>query len=298
MASVAMSDAMSLRQAVCRADKRGRNDWVETLVPRKLEEMQFHDAHRTAEEDGKHVGDQRANRRFYYTCEKSRQYKREWIATAARGKVFLDHACGEGESTVLAAQAGAKLAIGLDISPGSLASAEQRAREAGVADRTVFIQSDCEATGLPDESVDVVLCSGMLHHLDLEHAFPELERIMAPGAKCLAIEALNYNPLIRMYRRRTPELRTAWEKEHILSMKDVRFAREFFDVKNVKFWHMFTVLCTPLRNSPVFKPALAMANGLDALALRLYPLSLMAWQFSFELHKKAESGASLLSRAA
>ena len=112
---------------------------------------------------------------------------------------------------------------------------------------------------------------------------------MAPGGKCLAIEALDYNPLIRWYRRRTPELRTAWEKEHILSMKDVRHARQYFDVPTPKFWHLFSVLCTPLRNTPLLRPALAVASGLDAVLLKIYPLSLMAWQFSFEMRKKAST---------
>ena len=37
-------------------------------------------------------------------------------------------------------------------------------------------QGDCENTGLPNTCVDVILCCGMLHHLDLSYAFPEIRR--------------------------------------------------------------------------------------------------------------------------
>ena len=44
------------------------------------------------------------------------------------------------------------------------------------------------------------MCCGMLHHLDLSYAFPELRRILSLEGKILAIEALDYNPIIKLYR--------------------------------------------------------------------------------------------------
>lgn len=58
----------------------------------------------------------------------------------------------------------------------------------------------------------------MLHHLDLSYALPELRRILAPGGRILAVEALDYNPAIKLYRRLTPAMRTEWEKAHILGI--------------------------------------------------------------------------------
>ena len=34
-----------------------------------------------------------------------------------------------------------------------------------------FLQGDCENTGFPDNSIDVILCSEMLHHLDFALRF-------------------------------------------------------------------------------------------------------------------------------
>jgi ubiquinone/menaquinone biosynthesis C-methylase UbiE len=102
---------------------------------------------------------------------------------------------------------------------------------------TFFLQGDCERTEFPDSCIDVVVCAGMLHHIDLSNAFPELRRIMKPGAVAIANEGLNYNPLIKWYRNRTPNLRTKFEKDHILTNEDLRFAGRFFEVRDVKYWH-------------------------------------------------------------
>ena len=91
---------------------------------------------------------------------------------------------------------------------------------------------------LQDNSIDALVCCGMLHHLDLSFAFPELRRILKPGGKTLAIEALDYNPVIKFYRYLTPDMRTEWEKAHILSLKDVRFASRFFKVNRKDYWHV------------------------------------------------------------
>lgn len=50
--------------------------------------------------------------------------------------------------------------------------------------------------------------------------FDVLRRILKPNGVILAVEALDYNPMIKLYRIMTPEMRTEWEKAHILSYKD------------------------------------------------------------------------------
>ena len=252
--------------------------WEETLSARKRAELEFHDDHREIVEDGGQAGDADGNKKYYATSTGSDAYLYDWVAERAKGKVFLDYACGNGSFAIHAAKSGAKMAIGIDISSATIENAIRRAAAEG----------DCEDTGLPAESVDLLMCCGMLHHLDLSHAFPEIRRILKPGGSCLACEALDYNPVIKLYRMMTPALRTEWEKHHILSLKDVRFAQRFFDVKNVRYWHLFSIMATPFRNTSIFKQALRLGTALDSVALRVFPLSLMAWMFTFELHKRAD----------
>jgi SAM-dependent methyltransferase len=141
------------------------------------------------------------------------------------------------------------------------------------------LQADAENTELPENSIDTIICSGMLHHLDLSYAFPELRRILAPGGRILAIEALNYNPLIKLYRYLTPAMRTDWEKKHILSLKDLKFAKRFFRVQNIRYWHIVSIL------APYMKFMLHAFNRVDSFLTKIPLINLMAWIFTFELHK-------------
>jgi SAM-dependent methyltransferase len=128
----------------------------------------------------------------------------------------------------------------------------------------------------------------MLHHLDLSYAAPELRRLLKPGGRILAMEALNYNPLFRLYRRLTPDLRTEFEKEHILSLKDLAFLSRFFTVRSVQYWHLATLLATPFRRTVAFDSLLRLLDIVDKGMLRIPGLAQMAWMFTFELGKNKE----------
>ena len=282
-----------LRTAVERLALAPTGDWASGLSKRKQEEREFHNASKATRDrtdlTGATYEKMHGNKQFYSVVDASHFYLDAWLARHAPDAVFLDYGCGTGEQAIIAAKLGCALAIGIDISDGSIDKARANARAAGVADRCVFAQADCERTGLPDESVDVVLCSGMLHHVDLSYSFPELRRIMKPGARALAFEALAYNPAFRLYRRLTPSMRTAWEKEHTLSMRDVRFASRFFNVGEVRFWHLFVLLAVLVRTAPgLFRATRRLRDGIDAIALLLPGLRLLAWQFTFELRRPDE----------
>lgn len=286
-------DLNELRTVVERLALASTGNWACSRSKRKQEERAFHNASKATRDRTDLGGDaykaMHGNKKFYSVVDASHFYLNAWLARHAPGAVFLDYGCGTGEQAIIAAKLGCALAIGIDISDGSIDRARDNARTAGVADRCVFVQADCERTGLPDESIDVVLCSGMLHHVDLSYAFPELRRIMKPGARALAFEALAYNPAFWLYRRLTPLMRTAWEKEHTLSMRDVRFASRFFNIGEVRFWHLFILLAVMVRSvPPLFAGARWLLDGVDAIALRIPGLRLLAWQFTFEFGRSAE----------
>lgn len=281
-----------LKEIARKSDRRNDSEWVGSLEDRKQKESEFHDE--------KHRGMQQAhannamdtyeaiytNRKYYRAVGACSEYAKNWLLEESKGKVLLDYCCGVGGSSISAAKSGAGLCIGIDISAYSLDVAKRRAEEEGVADRCVFIQGDAENTGLPDNSVDRIICSGVLHHLDVTKAFPELQRILKPGGRILAVEALDYNPAIKLYRMRTPNIRTEWEKAHILSLKDVRLARKYFSVENIRFWHI-TAIAGPHLPS-FFLPIL---HGIDRVMERIPGLQLLAWMFTFEMVKPAKSSS-------
>jgi SAM-dependent methyltransferase len=258
-------------------------EWMASLDERKKRELEFHDMHRdrTVQQDLPQDTYEKlyGNRKYYGATALSSDYFDRWVERNAPGKVVLDYCCGDGARTIAAAKAGAALAIGIDISRTSIENSTRDAAAAGVADNTYFVQADAENTRLPDDSVDVVMASGVLHHLDLSFVFPELRRIMTPGGKAFAFEALDYNPAIKLYRRMTPDMRTEWEKSHILSLADVRFARRFFDIGEVRFFHIMSILGTHL------PAALRTLNAVDRVLTRVPGLRRMAWIFTFELIK-------------
>lgn len=261
------------------------SDWVATLEDRKREEAEFHNADRADHRDEDRASS--PNRKFYESYDKVEKFIADWVQQHARGGAFLDYACGNGHLARMAAAAGAKVVAGIDISDVSVKNAAERATQAGYGDFTYFLQRDCEDTKLPADSFDAVLCSGMLHHLDLTRAFPELHRIMAPGGRILGVEALSYNPFIQLYRKRTPELRTEFEAEHILGMKDLKLASKWFEVENVKYWLMAAPAAALLPAGPIRKTGIVVGHILDKVLTRVPGLQMWSWVFSFELVKRA-----------
>lgn len=278
-----MKDISALKKRLEEIEKVSNEDWMGSLSDRKRNELEFHDADRDVnrmnslneDEYEKFYG----NKKYYQGTSLSRFYLHKWIRENAKDRIFLDYACGNGGNAIEAAKYGAKIAIGLDLSRVSIENAKSAARKEKVDGKTYFIQADAETTMLPDASIDTVVCSGMLHHLDLSYAFFELRRILRPGGKLLAFEALNYNPAIKLYRYLTPNMRTNWEKHHILGLKDIRFAKRFFEIGEIRYWHITSIL------APHMLFALETLNWIDQFLTRIPILRLMAWTFTFELIK-------------
>jgi SAM-dependent methyltransferase len=268
-------------------DKITNQQWKESLTDRKIKELDFHDQDR----DQNRVEESKSsdtyekfygNKKYYTATKRSNAFVTDWISRECREKVFLDYACGNGLNAIYAASQGASLSLGFDLSGVSVQNAKKAATDMGVASTTRFFQADAENTKLPNDSIDTIICSGMLHHLDLSYVFPELRRILKPGGKILAVEALDYNPAIKLYRALTPDMRTEWEKAHILNLSDVQFANRFFDVVDIRYWH----ICGYVGGKfPWLFPIL---DPLDQLLEKIPYIQRLAWIFTFELHKRSE----------
>jgi len=281
-----MVDISILKKSLEEIETITNQQWLDGLDERKKKELEFHDKDRDASRKDSLDKDTYekiyGNRKYYKATGLSSTYVDNWIRENSRDRVFLDYACGNGGNAIKAANYGAKLSIGLDLSQVSVENAKREATKAGVDKNTCFIQADAENMMLPNGSIDTVICSGMLHHLDLSYAFPELRRILSPGGKILAIEALDYNPAIKLYRYITPQMRTDWEKANILSLKDIRFAKRFFQVENIRYWHITSIL------APHMMSMLPALNCLDKFLTRIRIVRLMAWIFTFELIKLSD----------
>lgn len=264
-------------------DKISDQNWKDSLTSRKIKELEFHDRDRDNNFVNKSVENDTyekfyGNKKYYRVTSRSKKYVNNWIKTRCKGKVFLDYACGNGSNAIIAAEAGASLSLGFDISSVSVKNAKINSAKKNLTNLR-FFQADAENTQLPNDCIDAIICSGMLHHLDLSYAFYELRRILKPGGIILAVEALDYNPAIKIYRLLTPSMRTDWEKAHILSLKDIRFAKRFFDIGDIRFWHVTGYLAGKF-------PFLSMIlENIDKVLEKIPFVKLLSWMFTFELIK-------------
>jgi len=261
------------------------DDWMTSLNERKIKEFEFHnewyDKKRISSMDEDSFEKYYSNEKFYDTVSESNNYIDNWLKNNVKGKIFLDYACGNGKNAIKAAKSGASLSLGFDINRTSVENAKNTAEKESL-ENILFFQADAENTNLPDGCIDTIICSGMLHHLNLSYAFPELRRILAKDGKIIAIEALDYNPFIKLYRNFTPTMRTEFETEHILSLKDIEFARRFFNIGEIKYWHVTSYA------GAYFPKLLPLFNRLDKLLVKIPGIRLMSWIFTFELLKKTD----------
>lgn len=98
------------------------------------------------------------------------------------GEVVLDLGCGAGIDTILAARRAGRV-IALDFLPEMLELTEQAAAQAGLAN-VETLEGELEAIPLPDESVDHVICNGVLNLSPRKsRALAECARVLRPGGK-------------------------------------------------------------------------------------------------------------------
>jgi ubiquinone/menaquinone biosynthesis C-methylase UbiE len=101
------------------------------------------------------------------------------------GMRMLDIACGTGEPAIslAAGLAGTGEVIGVDLSPGPLKIAEDRAAHRGVANVT-FQQADAHHLTFADNSFDCITSRlGVMFFSDLPRALSEMHRVLKPAGR-------------------------------------------------------------------------------------------------------------------
>jgi SAM-dependent methyltransferase len=170
---------------------------------------------------------------------------------------------------------------GIDISPIGIEHANEEAVAAGLS-TAEFLVMDAENLAFADGEFDVVCGSGILHHLDLERSLDEVARVLSAHGRACFQEPLGHNPLINLYRRLTPSLRTV--DEHPLLQSDLTRLRGPFGDVEIRYFHMFTLLAVPLRHTRLFSGVLRMLEAVDRFLFSVIPpLRRFAWLVVIEL---------------
>lgn len=247
---------------------------------RKAVERRLHDHLRGV---GKDDPTYNSNKKYYSISRLNEDHVQSWLAQRCAAKKVLDYCCGNGHQALWMADHGA-VACGIDISPVSIDNARREAERRGLSDLATFQVMDAEATDFADNTFDLIVINGVLHHLDLDRAYQELARILNPNGLIIATEALRHNPIIHWYRKLTPHLRSEWETEHILGREEIFSASRYFgEVRVERFFHLATLGAVPFRNLSLFTPVLKTLQTVDTALLRLPWLRWQSWMAVFVL---------------
>lgn len=257
------------------------------METRKSEERSFHDhlrrgAHSQtwslAEEEALRSDPLWANYKYYAIERRNLDFIRRWLKENCRGKRVLDFGCGNGEHALFAAENGAASVVGIDISEVAVENCRAQAKEKKLDHLATFRCLDGETMDFPDCSFDVAVEYGVLHHVDLDKAMKEIARVLTPDGRMICDEALGTNPLFHLYRKLTPQLRTPWEVDHLLTKKKVESLGRHFGVMDLRFYHLATLAAVPLRGTVAFDAVLRTLERVDDFVLSVPGMRWLAWQ--------------------
>jgi SAM-dependent methyltransferase len=245
-------------------DYSGAN--VATQDDRKAVEQRFHDDRYADETRG-------GLDKYYAVMRRSLGDFRQLARSSAVGADVLEYGCG-AEPHAFDVARDAKTVRGIDLSPVAIARARERAAAEGLG-AFEFAVMDAESLDFVNESFDLVYGSAIVHHLDVRRSLGEVARVLRPSGRALFIEPLGHNPLINLYRRLTPTMRTP--DEHPLRLTELEFASEFFQDSEYRFYHFLSLAAVPFRSTQAFAPLLGGLDAADRTLFRLPPLRRLAW---------------------
>ena len=218
-----------------------------------------------------------SNMKYYSIAGESFGYRDKLLFKNVKGKNVLDYCCGNGEMAIELAKHGVKKVCAIDISQVAINNAKELSVKLGCSSICDFSVMDAENLRYENNSFDRIHEYGALHHLELKAAYKELARVLKPEGQVICTEALHHNPFIHMYRKRTPELRTKWEVEHILGVPEIAQGYNYFNTIEIRFFHLAVLAAVPFRNSMVFRPILSVLSQIDRFLLKYPKIGKYAW---------------------
>jgi SAM-dependent methyltransferase len=241
-------------------------------VDRVAREQAFHDA-RFAEET------RHAAQKYYEANRGAEAWFMSRLVVPPGGRA-LEFGCGLRTAGMELARQGHRVTA-IDISPVAVDQVAEAARAEHLDAFDVEVMN-AEALTFADDRFDLVLGTGILHHLDLRAAFAEIARVLKPGGRAVFLEPLGHNPAINLYRRLTPSMRTP--DEHPLVRADFGLARASFSEVSARWFGFLSLASVPFRGRSWAGALSRHLERADAVLFERVPVSrALAWTCVVEL---------------
>jgi len=250
-------------------------------------EMDFHD--KTFSEDSR-----KSAAKFYsITHQTSKAFYRDYLAGHCVGKRVLEYGCGpDSHALFIASKDGA--VTGIDLSPVAISKNRDALKERSLSQAS-FSVMNAELLAFSDNSFDLICGNGILHHLELDRCFAELSRTLRPEGTAVFLEPLGHNPLINLYRRLTPGMRSV--DEHPLLSADFIKASDYFGCVDISYFHLTSLLAVLFSGFSWFPRIVRQLNSLDQALFRRLPwVRKHAWAVAMVLSEPKKNIDMLPSR--
>jgi SAM-dependent methyltransferase len=216
-------------------------------------------------------GEEEFRDKFYFVNRVANQ-KYEDMHKGLQGKRVVVVGSSDGGVTPLARQG--VLVEGIDISPVSIEKLDRSIRKEGLEKFASARVMDAENLAYEPESLDIITCSGVLHHIDTERALRSwATRIKKDGA-VLMFEPLALHPLAALFRVLTPSMRTP--DEHPLRGRDFAIMHKYFATVERNDYGLFTPLCAAVAVLPgmqgIARKILPAFEKMDSVVLKVLPV--------------------------
>jgi len=198
-----------------------------------------------------------------------------------KSKHIIDCCCGWGFTSVKLAKRGA-LITGIDISPKTIELAKKNAEFNNVSRSINFKVMSVQDMSFNDNTFDYAVSLVRLHHLNLELAGKEIQRVLKPGGKAIFLEPRIPFRGIMAFRSLIPKACHESPGGGSLSDKEVyKFSRNFSTHRIYYFQLLGKFMVIPFLNKFSSK-----MDRLDFLFINKIPaLRKLCWAFVLEFTK-------------
>tara|TARA_B100000686_G_C16767036_1_gene962538 strand:- start:177 stop:899 length:723 start_codon:yes stop_codon:yes gene_type:complete len=220
-------------------------------------------------ENRKALGDdvRASQNKFYWATDLDTQAHKEETFKVIKNKNILEIGCASGYDAVNYAEY-ANSYLGLDISDEAINNC--KALELKNAE---FICVDGHILPVGDQTLDHVIVTSLLHHLDIKKTFSEIDRVLKHDGSLIFLEPLGTNPLFQIYRFLTPKSRTLDERP--FTFGDLSLMQSYFIFKEVRWFGFLNILSAYIRIEGIRK----LLTSIDRVLSKTF-LKYFFWQFS------------------